>query len=98
MNSSVIYSKTGKGTRAVTSKSKALSPQALRLLSLIDGQSSIADFMVAIENSNEPQLQQILTQLENEGYTRVVDELAMSSDFDIHKAIEVAEISAEEFL
>jgi hypothetical protein len=98
MNSSVIYSKTGKGTRAVTAKSKALSAQALRLLSLIDGKSGIADLMTAIELSSEPQLQQILTQLEKEGYIRVVDELAMSSDFDIRSPIEVAEISAEEFL
>ena len=98
MNSSVIYSKTGKGARAVTAKNKALSAQALRLLSLVDGKSGIADLMAATENSSEAQLQQILTQLEDEGYIRSIDELAMSSDFDIRSPIEVAEISPEEFM
>lgn len=101
MNLSAIYSKTGKGARALAAKSKSLSANAMRVLSYIDGKTSAQDILPQLGKLSELKFSEVLTQLSEEGYIKEIDSdyLTQSlSDFEIHTPIMVAEISAEEFM
>ncbi|HZV97878.1 MAG TPA: AsmA-like C-terminal region-containing protein [Methylophilaceae bacterium] len=97
MNSPQIYSKTGKGARALSTKSKTLSPHALRVLAHIDGKSDIQSIRETFNKLSDHQFTDIVTLLETEGYIRALADELSSSELDIRTPIEVAEISAEEF-
>lgn len=101
MNLSAIYSKTGKGARALAAKSKSLSANAVRILSYIDGKTSAEAILPQLGKLPEHKFTEALAQLVNEGYIKEIDAdyLTQSlSDFEIHTPIMVAEISAEEFM
>lgn len=96
MDLSLIYSKTSKGARAVLSKGKALSSNSMLVLSRINGKTS-AESILADLQLTEQKFNQALSQLLDEAYIQVVQDF-MPSVFDLKSAIEVSEISTEEFL
>ena len=96
MDLSLIYSKTSKGSRAVLSKGKSLSSNSMLVLSRINGKTSVEAILADLQLS-EQKLSQVLNQLLNEAYIQVVQDF-MPSVFDLKSAIEVSEISTEEFL
>ena len=101
MKLSTIYGKSGKGAQVLTGKTKALPANSMRVLSQVDGKSSAKAILAALENFTEKELTQILTQLLDGGYIRVIADDAMKDFFPesgIASTIDVVEISAEEFL
>ncbi len=88
MDLTVIYSKTPKGLRARSSWIGGLSSHLMKVLSLIDGKSTVEAIIAQSDRMDPQELQTALSKLENEGYIRpvpvvprVVDEWAPSSDF-----------------
>lgn len=69
---SAVYGKTGKGAMAVTSKSKNLPSDLMRILSLVDGRSSIEELLAANTKLSDFVLDQALTQLAGDGYVKVL--------------------------
>ena len=102
MNLSAVYAKTGKGAMALTGKIKALPSISMRVLTQVDGKTSAEAIMVEIGKLAKPKFNQILSQLLEEGYIRVVTNDAVEdifSDSDISRSsMIVEEISAQEFL
>ena len=101
MGLSTVYGKSGKGAQVLTGKSKALPASSMRVLSQIDGKSNAGVILAALENFAERDLTQILAQLLDGGYIRIIADDAMKgffADSDIASTIDVIEISAEEFL
>jgi hypothetical protein len=101
MDLSTIYSKSGKGAQVLTGKSKALPANSMRVLLQIDSKSNAGVILAALENFTEQELTQILTQLLDGGYIRIIADDAMKeffTDSGIASTIDVVEISAEEFL
>lgn len=101
MNLSAVYSKTGKGAKALASKSKALSNNALRILSYIDGKNSAENLFADMGKLSADKFYAAILELLNEGYIKEIGEDYLSrslSEFEIHNPIEVEEISPEEFL
>lgn len=100
MNLSRVYNKTTKGSRAVSSKSRALSSHYLRILSSINGKSTLESILAEVGKLTEKKFDEIITELFNEGYIKETteDSLLTPSQFEIRKPIEVEEISAEDFL
>ena len=96
MDLSLIYSKTSKGARAILSKGKALSSNSMLVLSRINGKTS-AEAILADLQLTEQKFTQALSQLLDEAYIQVVQDF-MPSVFDLKSAMEVSEISPEEFL
>lgn len=96
MDLSLIYSKTSKGSRAALSKGKSLSSNSMLVLSRINGKTSVEAILADLQLS-EQKLSPILNQLLDEAYIQVVQDF-MPSVFDLKSAIEVSEISTEEFL
>ena len=95
MDLSLKYSKTSKGAKAVLAKSRALSSSYMLVLSNIDGKTTAAALQEKLQLSEEKFLQ-ALTQLHEEAYIQVVQDFGPSV-FDLKSAIEVSEISPEEF-
>ena len=98
--STKIYSKTGKGTRALSSKSLELSADALKVLSFIDSKTDSVTIMAQFEKLSENVFRALLSQLENGGYIRVINPPADDwgeDEFDYRTAMVVDEISAEDF-
>jgi hypothetical protein len=99
MNLSTVYSKTGKGARALTAKS--LSSEHIKVLSQINGKLNIGQLLEEIGKLSEAELEKILLILEQEEYIRAIsddEDMGSSSAFEVSSTIEVAEISAEEFM
>ena len=100
MNLSMVYSKTGKGARALASKS--LSPEQTKVLSKVNGKLSAGELLEEIGKLSEEALEKILGSLEQDEYIRAVSsddaELDSGQGFEGSSVIEVAEISAEEFM
>lgn len=96
MDLSVKYSKTSKGGRAVLMKSRELSSIALSLLTRIDGKTQASAILQSL-NISEDKFNQALAQLLNGAYIQVVQDFGPSV-FDLKSAIEVEEISTEEFM
>lgn len=96
MDLSLKYSKTSKGAKAVLSKSRALSSQCMQVLSNIDGKVTASAIQTKLQLKEE-KFAQALAQLLDEAYIQVVQDFGPTV-FDLNSAIEVSEISTEEFL
>lgn len=96
MDLSLKYSKTSKGARAVLMKSRVLPSQFMLVLSNIDGKTTAEDIQAKLQLTEE-KFTQALTQLPDEAYIQVVQDFGPSV-FDLNSAIQVSEISPEEFL
>jgi hypothetical protein len=101
MDLSKIYSKTGKGTRALSAKAKELPKHALKVLPLIDSTTSVRDILAKLGKFSETDLHIVLTQLESGGYIRALqddnwdDDNAQPANAS---SIVVEEVSHEDFL
>lgn len=71
---SKIYSKTGKGTRALSTKPKGLPPGALKVLPLIDSKTDVAAILAKLDKFSETDLLLVLARLERDGYIRAIHE------------------------
>lgn len=69
-----IYSKTGKGTRALSTKPKGLPTGALKVLPLIDSKTDAAAILAKLDKFSETDLLLILARLERDGYIRAIHE------------------------
>lgn len=99
MNLSTVYSKTGKGARALASKS--LSSEQSKVLSQVNGKLNAGQVLEEVGKFSEAELEKILHSLEREEYIRAVsddEDMGSASGFEVSSVIEVAEISAEEFM
>ena len=100
MNLSTVYSKTGKGARALASKS--LSSEQSKVLSRVNGKLDAGQLLAEIGKFSEAELGKILAELEQAELIHAVR--GEHEDFGHHDGlegaavIEVAEISAEEFM
>jgi len=95
MDLSLKYSKTSKGAKAVLAKSRALSSSVMLVLSNIDGKTPASVLQEKLQ-LNEEKFTQALSQLLNEAFIQVVQDFGPSI-FDLKSAMEVSEISTEEF-
>jgi hypothetical protein len=96
-----IYSKTGKGTRALSTKARDLPKGALKVLPLIDSKNSVRDLLAKLGKFSETDLHILLTQLESGGYIRSLQD----GNWDVDSgqsasasSIIVEEVSHEDFL
>ena len=96
MDLSLKYSKTSKGARAVLTKSKGLPSHCMLVLSHIDGKKPASDVQSELQLPEE-KFSQALGLLLDEAYIQVVLDFGPSI-FDLNAAIQVSEISPEEFL
>jgi len=69
-----IYSKTGKGTRALSTKPKGLPTGALKVLPLIDSKTNAAAVLAKLDKFSETDLLLLLARLERDGYIRAIHE------------------------
>lgn len=102
MDFSAVYAKTGKGAMALAGKIKALPSSSLRVLTHVDGKTSAEAIMAEFGKLAKPKFNQILSQLLEEGYIRVVtndyvEDIFSNSDISSSPMI-VKEITAQEFL
>ncbi len=96
MNPKTIYTKTGKGMLEM--KNKSLPKDISRVLTLIDGKSSVSSILGKEDRSGEAKLREMLKKLENDGYIRVFStgpETMFSGDLDFTKGVIVSEIKAD---
>lgn len=100
MDLDTIYSKTGKGTRALSAKAKDLPKGALKVLPLIDSKTSAGEILNKLDKFTEVDLQILLTQLESGGYIRVLQATDWEDTAPApgSSAIVVEELSTEDFL
>lgn len=96
MDLTLKYSKTSKGAKAVLAKSRALPSNCMLVLSHIDGKMPAAAILAKLQ-LNEEKFSKALAQLLEEAYIQVVQDFGPTV-FDLNSAIEVSEISTEEFL
>ena len=96
MDLSLIYSKSSKGGKAVLTKCKALSSAHLAVLSHVDGKTPASSIFTKLK-LDEEKFSQALTLLLDEAYIQVVQDFGPSI-FDLKTAIEVSEITTEDFL
>lgn len=97
---SKLYSKTGKGTRALSTKPKGLPTGALKVLPLIDDKTTAAAILAKLDKFSETDLLLILARLERDGYIRAIQE----ENWDLEEqnvgyqtAMVVEEVSAADF-
>ncbi|MEX0960048.1 MAG: hypothetical protein WDZ63_12240 [Burkholderiales bacterium] len=69
MDKKTIYSKTGKGVLEIKNKAAKLSKDLGRILSLIDGKSTVAD-LIARSRMSDADVSRCLKQLEDSGYIK----------------------------
>lgn len=95
-----IYSKTGKGARAQSSKSRDLSADALKILSLIDSKIETPAIFAQLDKLSENEFQSLLDELERDGYIRLLNsrEWDLGDDFDYRTSMVVDELSVEDFI
>lgn len=98
--SALIYSKTGKGARALTSRSRELSASALEVLAHIDSNADAATILSHLDRMTEATFKVLLGQLEKDGYIRLLkkstEPLTIMST-DPNAGMEVHEISPDTF-
>lgn len=98
--SALIYSKTGKGARALTSRSRELSASALEVLAYIDSNADAATIHSHLDRMSEATFKVLLGQLEKDGYIRLLkkttEPLTIMST-DPNAGMEVNEISPDTF-
>ena len=100
MDLSKIYSKTGKGTRALSAKSKDLPKNALKVLPLIDSKTSVRGILDKLGKFGETDLHILLTQLESGGYIRALQDDTWDTDNGQSanpSSMVVEEVSHEDF-
>jgi len=97
---SKLYSKTGKGTRALSTKPKGLPTGALKVLPLIDDKTTAAAILAKLDKFSETDLLLILARLERDGYIRAIQEENWDLDEQnagYQTAMVVEEVSAADF-
>lgn len=98
--SAKIYSKTGKGSRALSSKSRQLSSNALKILSCIDSKTDTVKILAQLEKLSEAEFSTLVSQLETDGYIRLLSNSDWEfgdTSFDYRTGVVVDELSAEDF-
>ena len=99
MNLKTIYTKTGKGMLEM--KNKDLPKDISRILTLIDGKSSVGNLLSKDDKLTEVKLREMLKKLETEGFIRIFStgpETMFSGDLDFtkdNKGVVVSEIKAD---
>ncbi|MGH8710404.1 MAG: AsmA-like C-terminal region-containing protein [Burkholderiales bacterium] len=99
MNLKTIFTKTGKGMLEM--KNKALPKDISRVLTLIDGKSSVGNLLNKDDKFTEVKLREVLKKLEDEGYIRVFStgpETMFQADLDFtkdKKGMVVSEVKAD---
>ena len=99
MNLKTIYTKTGKGMLEM--KNKDLPKDISRVLTLIDGKSSVGNLLSKDDKFTEVKLREVLKKLEDEGYIRVFStgpETVFQADLDFTKeknGMVVSEVKAD---
>ena len=68
MDKKTIYSKTGKGVLEIKNKAGKLSKDLVKVLTLIDGKSSVAD-LIAKAKLSDAEIYKALSDLSTGGYT-----------------------------
>ncbi|PKO93363.1 MAG: hypothetical protein CVU15_02100 [Betaproteobacteria bacterium HGW-Betaproteobacteria-1] len=98
--SAKIYSKTGKGARAQSSRSRDLSADALKILSLIDSKIETSAIFAQLDKLSEHEFQSLLDELERDGYIRLLNsqEWDLGDNFDYRTGMVVDELSIEDFI
>jgi len=98
--SAKIYSKTGKGARAQSSRSRDLSADALKILSFIDSKTETPAIFAQLDKLSEDEFQELLAELERDGYIRLLSnrEWDLDDDFDYRTSMVVDELSVEDFI
>src|SRR5690606_29783943 len=86
--------------RALASKSRDLSADALRLLSFIDSKTETPAIFDHMDKLSEDQFQTLLSELERDGYIRLLTnrDWGLEDDFDYHTGMVVDELSVEDFI
>lgn len=95
-----IYSKTGKGSRALSAKSKELSAQALKVLAAVDSKSDADAIYSRLDRISDTDFRIALAQLENGGYIRALQKSSWDTEehqSDYSSSIVVEEVSADDF-
>lgn len=99
--SAKIYSKTGKDSRALPSKSRQISSNALKILSSIDSKTDTVKILAQLEKLSEDEFSALVSQLETEGYIRLLNKTEWDfgyTNFDYRTGVVVDELSVEDFL
>ncbi|HUL42174.1 MAG TPA: AsmA family protein, partial [Burkholderiales bacterium] len=99
MNLKTIFTKTGKGMLEM--KNKALPKDISRILTLVDGKSTVGSLLGKDDKLTESKLRDMLKKLEDEGYIRIFSsgpETLFQADLDFTKGgkgIDVSEVKAD---
>jgi hypothetical protein len=72
MNPTAIYSKSGKGVQESSGKTSLLKRPDRAVLSAIDGRATLADVAQKVGKSFDPEFQQLIRQLDKDGFIREV--------------------------
>lgn len=99
--SAKIYSKTGKDSRTLSSKSRQISSNALEILSSIDSKTDTVKILAQLEKLPEDEFSALVSQLETEGYIRLLNKTEWDfgyTNFDYRTGVVVDELSVEDFL
>lgn len=95
-----VYSKTGKGVQALSSKSRDLSSDSLKILASIDGKTDAETLMEQFVKLPDEAFMTMISQLEADGYIRFVKNKDWDIDDDdigASTAMVVDELSPEDF-
>ena len=95
-----IYSKTGKGVQALSSKSRQLSADSRKILASIDGKTDAETLMEQFQKLPDEAFITMLTQLEHDGYIKFLKNANWDIDDDdlvYADAMVVDELSPEDF-
>ena len=99
MNLKTIFTKTGKGMLEM--KNKALPKDISRILTLVDGKSSVGNLLDKDDKLTEGKLREMLKKLEDDGYIRIFStgpETIFQADLDFTKGkggMVVSEVKAD---
>src|SRR5512135_1802310 len=97
MKPTIIYTKTPKGIRELASKARSLSRDAVNVLLLVDGKSTVAE-LHSRSNLSSGDFDAVLIGLASQGFVRVLAGEA-ERELDGYSAqIIVSEVEPEEFL
>ncbi|MDQ5850207.1 MAG: hypothetical protein M3544_14710, partial [Pseudomonadota bacterium] len=72
MNPTAIYSKSGKGVQEAAGKTSLLKRPDRAVLAAIDGRATLADVAQKVGKPFDPGFQQLITQLDKDGFIREV--------------------------
>jgi hypothetical protein len=79
MNPGAIYSKSGKGVQEASGKTSLLKRGDRAVLSAIDGRATLGEVATKVGKSFDPAFQQLIMQLDKDGFVREVTAVASSS-------------------